>query len=153
MKLQSKYNYLTSSLYLELLLFSFAAIVLYKCLHWLHYKYLHWLSSGITWFVTFLSLSLSLSLSLPVSLNISILWFSLNLSLLANYRSQLLLDCLGRCIKLFVSTDSTSSQFGLAVFIYAREKHTKAIAKSESRASVFWMRRSRSIDRQRQHER
>ena len=70
-------------------------------------------------------------------------------------RSQLLLDCLGRCLKLFVSTDSTSShefssQFGLA-FFYTRK--TKAVAKTESRASVCWMCRSQSIDRQRQHER
>ncbi len=43
------------------------------------------------------------------------------------------------CFKLFVSTDSTSShefasQFGLAFFI--REKHSKAIGKTVSRASV-----------------
>ena len=42
------------------------------------------------------------------------------LSLFANGRSQLLLDRLGRCLKLFVSTESVSchefaSQFGLAI--------------------------------------
>ena len=42
--------------------------------------------------------------------------------LLANCRSQFLLDRLGRCLKLFVSTESTSchefaSQFGLEFFI------------------------------------
>ena len=41
--------------------------------------------------------------------------------MLANCRSQLLLDDIGRCLKLFVSTDGTSShefasQFGLAFF-------------------------------------
>ena len=46
---------------------------------------------------------------------------SVCLSMLANCRSQFLLDRLGRCLKLFVSTDSTSchecaSQFGLAFF-------------------------------------
>ena len=51
------------------------------------------------------------------------------LSVLANDRSQFLLDRLGRCLKLFVSTDSTSyhefaSQFGLEFeFVYA--KNTK----------------------------
>ena len=46
---------------------------------------------------------------------------------LANCRSQFLLDRLGRCLKLFVSSESTfshkfASQFGLAIF-YTREKH------------------------------
>ena len=50
------------------------------------------------------------------------------LSVLANCRSQFLLDRLGRCLKLFVSTDSTSchefaSQFGLEFFL--SEKHPK----------------------------
>ena len=45
--------------------------------------------------------------------------------MLANCRSQFLLDRLGRCLKLFVSTGSTSchelvSQFGLDFFIYAK---------------------------------
>ena len=47
------------------------------------------------------------------------------LSMLANCRSQFLLDRLGRCLKLFVSTDSPSchefvSQFGLAIFLNAK---------------------------------
>ncbi len=46
-------------------------------------------------------------------------------SLFANCRSQFLLDRHGRCLKLFVSTDSTSShefasQFGLAIVLYAK---------------------------------
>ena len=50
---------------------------------------------------------------------------SLNLSLFANCRSQFLLDRLGGCLKLFVSTESTSpyefpSQFVLAMFLYAK---------------------------------
>ena len=61
------------------------------------------------------------------------------MSLFANCNSQILLDRLGRCLKLFVSTDSTSyhefaSQFGLAFFIC--EKHPKTIVKTESLASV-----------------
>ena len=59
----------------------------------------------------------------------SILQISLNLSVLANSRSQFLLDRLGRCLKLFVSTESISchefaSQFGLPIF-FVREKHPK----------------------------
>ena len=51
-----------------------------------------------------------------------------------------LLDGLGRCLKLFVSTDSKSShesasQFGLPIFLYAK-KTPKTIAKTVSRASV-----------------
>ena len=51
--------------------------------------------------------------------------FPLCLSHLANCRSQFLLDRLGRCIKLFVSTESTSCreftcQFGLSIFLYAK---------------------------------
>ena len=47
------------------------------------------------------------------------------MSLLANFTPQFVLDRLWRCIKLIVSTDSTSSrlfasQFGLA-FLYARK--------------------------------
>ena len=49
------------------------------------------------------------------------------LSVLGNYRSQFLLDRIGRCLKSFLSTDSTfchefASQFGLE-FFYA--KNTK----------------------------
>ena len=54
-----------------------------------------------------------------------ILLKSVCLSQLANCRSQFLLDRLGRCLKLFVSTESTSchefaSQFGLANFVYVK---------------------------------
>ena len=63
-----------------------------------------------------------------------------NLSLLANSRSQFLLDCLGRCLKLFISTDSTSShefasQFGLAIFLYA--KNTQKLSRRPSPVQVF----------------
>ena len=45
--------------------------------------------------------------------------------MLSNCRSQFLLDRLGRCLKLFVSTDSTfchefASQLGLDIFVYAK---------------------------------
>ena len=47
------------------------------------------------------------------------------LSVLSNCRSQFLIERFGKCLKLFVSTDSTSchefaSQFGLAIFLYAK---------------------------------
>ena len=47
------------------------------------------------------------------------------LPVLANCRSQFLLDRLGRCLKLFVSTESTScheiaSQFGQDIFLYVK---------------------------------
>ena len=47
------------------------------------------------------------------------------LSMLANSWSQFLLDRLRRCLKLFISTESISchefaSQFGLAIFLYAK---------------------------------
>ena len=50
---------------------------------------------------------------------------SLSLSVLANSRSQFLLDRIGRCLKLFVSTESISchefaSQFGLAFFLLTK---------------------------------
>ena len=69
--------------------------------------------------------------------------FSLNMSLLSNCRTQFLLDRrLGRCLKLFVSTESTScqefvSQFGLALFI--REKHPKPQGNRVDSTSVFLM--------------
>ena len=51
------------------------------------------------------------------------------LSVLANCRSQLLLDRLGRCLNLFVSTDSTSCQkfarLSSAYTFCIREKHLK----------------------------
>ena len=51
-----------------------------------------------------------------------------NLSLFANGRSQFLLDRLGRCLKLFVSTERTfshelASQFDLDIFLYAKYAH------------------------------
>ena len=62
------------------------------------------------------------------------------MSLLENCRSHLLLDCLGRCLKLFVSTDSASSdefeyQFGLANFLYA--KNTQTLSRKQSPAQAF----------------
>ena len=72
--------------------------------------------------------------------------------MLANCRSQFLLDRLRRCLKLFVSTDSTSShevvsQFGLEVF-YTR-KTPKTIANTESPARMFiWMKPWSAIDHQ-----
>ena len=67
--------------------------------------------------------------------------------MLAKCRSQFLLVRLGRCLKLFVSTDSTSSYqfaspFGLA-FFYMRK--TPKNYREESRASVYWMNK-RAID-------
>ena len=58
--------------------------------------------------------------------------------MLAKCRSQFLLDRLRRCLKLFVSTDSTSrhefaSQFGLA-FTYA--KNTQKLSRSPTLAHV-----------------
>ena len=68
-----------------------------------------------------------------------ILLKSVCLSMLANCRSQFLLDRLGRCLKLFVSTDSTSShefvsQFGLA-FFYTR-KNTQKLSQRPTLAQV-----------------
>ena len=59
----------------------------------------------------------------------------------ANGRSQFLLDRLGRCFQLFVSSDSTSShefacQFGLAFFLC--EKHSKPRGNRAASASVFF---------------
>ena len=61
---------------------------------------------------------------LPIIYTI-ILLKSVCLSAFANCRSQFLLDRLGRCLKLFVSSESISchefaSQFGLAIFLYAK---------------------------------
>ena len=54
------------------------------------------------------------------------------LSVLANCRSKFLLDCLRRCLKLFVSTESTSchefaSQFGQDIFLYMKNGHNYSI--------------------------
>ena len=53
---------------------------------------------------------------------------SVCLATFADCRSQFLLDRLGRCLKLIVSSGSTSchefaSQFGLAFFLYAKNIH------------------------------
>ena len=66
-------------------------------------------------------------------------------SKLANCRSQFLLDRLGRCIKLFVSTESTSchrfaSQFGPEFFYNIMWKTPKTIANTASHTRLFiWM--------------
>ena len=74
--------------------------------------------------VTF-SVHLAPMMQICVSRQYIILLKSLSVTQFGNGRSQLLLDRLGRCLKLFVSTDSTSShelasQFGLA-FFYTRK--------------------------------
>ena len=60
------------------------------------------------------------------------------LSMFANCRSQFLLDRPGRCLKLFVSTESTSchefaSHFGLAIFYTRKTPQRNQVA----RASVY----------------
>ena len=60
--------------------------------------------------------------------------------MLANCRAKLLLDRLGRCLKLFVSTESTSShelasQFGLDIF-YTRKTPKKYHEYRVARATV-----------------
>ena len=62
-----------------------------------------------------------------------------SLSMLANFRLQFLLDCRGRCLKLFVSTVDRSShefasQFSLAFFVYAKSTQKGNHA---PRASVY----------------
>ena len=74
------------------------------------------------------------------------------MSLFTNGRSQFLLDRLGRYLKLFVSTESTSShefasQFGLAILLC---KNTQKLAETVSPARVFiWMNQRPAIDHQR----
>ena len=69
--------------------------------------------------------------------SISRIFFSINcLSLFVNCRSQLLLDRLGRYLKLFVSTDipfshEFTSQFGLANLLLA--KNTQKLSRKPSR--------------------
>ena len=76
---------------------------------------------------------------------------SVCVSVLANGRSQFLHDLLGRCLKLFVSTDSTSchefaSQFGLE-FFYMR-KTPKTIANTPSHTLLFiWMKQLPAFQR------
>ena len=77
-------------------------------------------------------------------------------TLLASCRSQFLLDRLGKCLKLFVSTVGTSchkfaSQYGLEMFLYAKlgpktTPNTGCCAAARQRIVC----RSRSTDRQRQ---
>ena len=67
----------------------------------------------------------------------------LSLSVFANCRSQFLLDRLGRCILLFVSSDSTSchefaSQFGLAFFVYAKNIHRLSRKPTLAHLAVEW---------------
>ena len=75
------------------------------------------------------------------------------LSMLVNCSSPLLLDRLGTCLKLFVSSESTScyefaSQFGLAIVLYA--KNTQNIGETGSTARVLiWMKQRPAIDSQR----
>ena len=63
------------------------------------------------------------------------------MSLFANCWSQFYLDHFGRCLKLFISTERTSShefasQFGLARFLYAKNTK-KTRGKRVGRASLF----------------
>ena len=77
-------------------------------------------------------------------------------TLLASCRSQFLLDRLGKCLKLFVSTVGTSchkfaSQYGLEIFLYDKlgpktTPNTGCCAAARQRIVC----RSRSTDRQRQ---
>ena len=78
---------------------------------------------------------------LPVVIYTIILLKSVCLSVLANSRSQFLLDRLGRCLKLFASTEILSyHEFAsLAILLYAKTR--KTIAKTESPAPIFiWTR-------------
>ena len=63
----------------------------------------------------------------------------------ADCRSQFLLDRLGRCLKLIVSSGSTSchefaSQFGLAFFLYAKNIHKLSRMPSLAHMAVEWTR-------------
>ena len=69
--------------------------------------------------------------------------------MLANCRSQFLLDRLGRCLKLFASTlgpssHDVASQFGLAQF-FLREKHPKTHGNRVARVSVYLTHRKGSV--------
>ena len=64
-------------------------------------------------------------------------------STFADCRSQFLLDRLGRCLKLIVSSGSTSchefaSQFGLAFFLYAKNMHKLSRMPSLAHMAVEW---------------
>ena len=72
-----------------------------------------------------------------------ILLKSVCLSTFADCRSQFLLDRLERCLKLFVSSGSTSchefaSQFGLAFFLYAKNIHKLSRMPSLAHMAVEW---------------
>ena len=69
-----------------------------------------------------------------------ILLKSVCLSQLANCRSQFLLDRLGRCLKLFVSTESTFCHEFVSVQprIFLREKHSKPRGNRAASASVYF---------------
>ena len=71
----------------------------------------------------------------------SLYYNSVCLSQLANCRSQYLLDNLGKCLKLFVSTESSSSheftsQFSLAIF-YTRKTPKTSGKPDRQRACLF----------------
>ena len=62
---------------------------------------------------------------------------SVCLSVLANCRSQFLLDRLGRCLKLFVSTcNEFASQFGLDICI---RENPPQISRKPSRSRVVYL--------------
>ena len=91
-----------------------------------------------------------------VNVHTIILLKSVCLSQLANCRSQSLPDRLGSCLKLFVSTESTScheftSQFSLAIILYA--KNTQNYRNTESPVRLFISMKQRpAIDRQRNQQ-
>ena len=69
------------------------------------------------------------------------LYYNSRLPVLANSRSQFLLDRLGRCLKLFVSTETISchefaSPFGLAIF-YTRKMPKLSRIPSRPRQCLF----------------
>ena len=64
------------------------------------------------------------------------------MSLFANGRSQFLLDCLGRCLKLIVSPECISchefaSQFGLEFVLYAGKKPNLSLIQSRPHVVYF----------------
>ena len=68
---------------------------------------------------------------------------------ITNCSSQSLLDRLGRCLKLSVSTDTSSheftSQFGLAIFVYAKNTQKLSRRLSLTQVSVEYAGHGRSI--------
>ena len=72
----------------------------------------------------------------------SILKYALNRPLFANCRSQVLLDRLGRCLKLTVSSESISfhefaSQFGLEFVLYAKKNPNLSLIQSRPLVIYF----------------